>query len=85
MAKTTGPKTAESKEDKFVRLATARVNAILSKVQSLGALATGQGYNHEKRPERVKQMKRALMEAIEEALPDDLAKPVPKSFEFKEG
>lgn len=60
---------AETPEEKFVRLATARVNKVLKQIEGVGKL-NAPAYKHDKRAERFGQIKRTLLDAVERAIPD---------------
>jgi len=60
----------ETAEEKFVRLATARVNRVLKGIEGIGKLKAP-SYKHDKRPERFVQIKKTLIEAVEKAIPEE--------------
>jgi hypothetical protein len=61
---------AETAEEKFVRLATARVNKVLKMLDGIGKLKAP-SYKHDKRAERFAQIKKTLIEAVEKAIPEE--------------
>jgi len=58
----------EMPEEKFLRLANVRVKKAMKAIEQLGNLKTS-AYKHEKRVERFAQIKKALLDAINEAIP----------------
>ena len=62
---------AETAEEKFVRLATARVNKVLKGIEGIGKLKAS-SYKHDKRPERFVQIRKTLIEAVEKAIPEEM-------------
>jgi hypothetical protein len=70
--------TEETPEEKFMRLANVRVQKALKAIEQLGNLKTS-AYKHDKRVERFAQIKKALIEAVNEAIPTKEEKePEPK-------
>jgi len=63
-------KNDETPEERFLRLAGSRTNKALKAIENLGNLK-GTAYKHEKRAERFVQIKRALIDAINEAIPKE--------------
>ena len=70
--------TEETPEEKFMRLANQRVQKALKAIEQLGNLKTS-AYKHDKRVERFAQIKKALIDAVNEAIPTKEEKePEPK-------
>jgi hypothetical protein len=70
--------TEETPEEKFLRLANVRVQKALKAIEQLGNLKTS-AYKHDKRVERFTQIKKALIDAVNEAIPTKEEKePEPK-------
>ena len=60
----------ETPEQKFVRLANVRMKKALKAIEQLGNLKTS-AYKHDKRLERFAQIKKALIDAVNEAVPKE--------------
>ena len=60
----------ETPEDKFLRLANARMNKVLKSMEVLGNLKAP-SYKHDKRIERMLAMRKALLEAVNDAIPEN--------------
>ena len=60
---------SETPEEKFLRLANARMNKVLKGIEHIGNLKAA-SYKHDKRTERMLTMKKALLDAVNNAIPD---------------
>jgi len=59
----------ETPEEKFLRLANARMNKVIKGIENIGNLRSPP-YKHDKRAERMATMKKALFDAVNNAIPD---------------
>jgi len=60
----------ETPEDRFLRLANARMNKVLKSMEVLGNLKAP-SYKHDKRIERMLAMRKALLDAVNDAIPEN--------------
>ena len=58
----------ETPEEKFMRLAGQRTQKALKAIEQLGNLGSA-AYKHDKRLERFAQIKKAIIDAVNEAIP----------------